>query len=434
MGEVTEGRVAAASILRAVSRGRRLDLAFGDAAGQLSDRNRRWVQEASYGTIRFRGRLDHLLGLHLRDGLSSLSPLVLDLLRLGAYQLLYMKGVPSYAAISQSVDQVKAVAGTGGSRLANGVLRSLGREGGEVGRFPSILSDAQAHLSTWGSHPVWMVRRWLLRWSPEEVLKLVEWNNTPPPLFFRPMGITLAEARSLLMKQGWEGRELGPGIPCLQVDHGTKPAQLLEAVPGIIQDPGAALVTVYADVPPGEMIGDLCAAPGGKALAMAQGGAYVLAADRSMSRLRLLRDNLARVGGKVGLVVALAQAPPFRELPFLLLDVPCSGTGTLRRHPDARWRLTLDTLKRLVKLQAEILEAGSDLVPEGGHLVYSTCTLEAEENQDQVGAFLTRHPDFSVSESGTVSRDYLDDSGCFSVLPQKDGFDGAFAARLVRRS
>jgi len=330
MGEVTEGRIAAAAVLRAVSRGQRLDLAFDEAAGALSDRDRSWVQEASYGTVRFRGRLDHLLGLHLRDGLSSLSPLVLDLLRLGAYQLLYMNSVPSYAAISQSVDQVKRVAGTGGSRLANGVLRSLGREGGEVERFPSFQTDAEAHLSTWGSHPVWMVRRWLLRWSPEEVLKLLEWSNTPPLLYFRPLGLSLEEAHGLFRRQNWECRELGPGIPCLQVDHGTKPAQILRTVPGIMQDPGAALVTVYADVPSGVMVGDLCAAPGGKALAMAHGGAYVLAADRSMSRLRLLRENRARVGGEVRLVAALAQAPPFRELPFLLLDVPCSGTGTLR--------------------------------------------------------------------------------------------------------
>ncbi len=121
------------------------------------------------------------------------------------------------------------------------------------------------------------------------------------------------------------------GVPCLQLDHGTNPAQILEVVPGIIQDPGAALVTVYADVPPGGMVGDLCAAPGGKTLAMAAGGAYVLAADRSLSRLRLLRENLARVGGRVHLVAALAQAPPFREVPFLLLDVPCSGTGNLTK-------------------------------------------------------------------------------------------------------
>ena len=434
MGEITQGRVAAAAVLHAVSRGRRLDLALADTAAHLSDRDRRWVQEASYGTIRLRGRLDYLLNLHLRSGLPSLSPVLLDLLRLGAYQLLQMGGVPPYAAISQTVDQVKRVAGSGGGRMANGVLRSLDREGGEVSRFPSVDSDPEAHLSTWGSHPAWMISRWLQRWGPEAVLKLVEWNNAPAPLYFRPLGSTVEEASALLQDQGWKTRVVAGGVPCLQLDHGTNPAQILEAVPGVIQDPGAALVTVYADVPPGGMVGDLCAAPGGKTLAMAAGGAYVLAADRSLNRLRLLRENLARVGGRVQLVAALAQAPPFREVPFLLLDVPCSGTGTLRRHPDARWRLTLDTLNRLVQIQREMLDAGSRLVPKGGVLVYSTCTLEPEENTDQVRAFLSRNPHFSVEESGTVSREYLDEWGYLTVIPHEAGFDGAFAARLVRGS
>jgi 16S rRNA (cytosine967-C5)-methyltransferase len=434
MAAITEGRNAAAAILRAVSRGRRLDRALEEAGARLSDRDRRWVQDATYGTMRMRGRLDFLLNLHLRDGLPSLSPGIRDLLRLGAYQLLHMDGVPPYAAISQTVDQVKRVAGEGGGRLANGVLRSLEREGGDVSRFPRFHADPQAHLSTWGSHPAWMVSRWLERWSPEEVLQLLEWNNQPAPLYFRPLGSSPEAARALLSDHGWEGREAGPGIPCLQMEHGTNPAQILNVVPGIIQDPGAALVTVYADFPSQGLVGDLCAAPGGKTLAMAAAGAYVLAADRSLSRLRILRENLARVGGRVHLVAALAQDPPLRELPFLLLDVPCSGTGTLRRHPDARWRLTLDTLESMVRVQREILEVGSRLVSKGGVLVYSTCTLEPEENWCQVEAFLSKHADFSVQESGTVPREYLDELGCLSVMPQAAGFDGAFGARLVRGS
>lgn len=432
--EISRARDAAMSTLRAVSRGRRLDLAFEESVGDLPNRERRWVQEACFGTVRLRGRLDHLLDLHLRDGLSSLSPVLLDLLRLGAYQILYMEGVPSYAAVSQTVDQVKKVAGGGGARMANGVLRSLEREGGDASRFPTLHADPEGYLSTWGSHPAWMVRRWLQRWGPEDVLRLVEWNNLQPPLFFRPVGVGLEEARTLLGAQGWNSVEAGPGLPCLKLEHGIIPAKLLEVVPGFFQDPGAALVSLYADIPAGSVVGDLCAAPGGKALAMAAGGAYVLAADRSLPRLRLLKRNLARVGGRVELVVALAQAPPFRELPHVLLDVPCSGTGTFRRHPDARWRLTLDTLSQLVGLQGEMMDSGSRLVPVGGVLVYSTCTLEPEENHQQVEAFLSRNPGFHLAETGRVSSDYIHESGCLSVLPQRAGFDGAFAARLVRVS
>jgi 16S rRNA (cytosine967-C5)-methyltransferase len=262
----------------------------------------------------------------------------------------------------------------------------------------------------------------------------VEWNNTPPPLFFRPVGIPLEQARALLRDEGWGSEDAGPGLPCLKLEHGTIPAKILEVMPGFFQDPGAALVPLYADIPPGSVVGDLCAAPGGKTLAMASEGAYVLAADRSFSRLRLLKKNLARVGGRVELVVASAEFPPFRELPFLLLDVPCSGTGTFRRHPDARWRLTLDTLRQLVGLQGEMLDAGSRLVPTGGAMVYSTCTLEPEENHQQIEAFLSRTSGFRLQETGRVRREYLDEDGFLSVIPQTAGFDGAFAARLVRVS
>jgi 16S rRNA (cytosine967-C5)-methyltransferase len=434
VGEITENRVAAASILRAVSRGRRVDLALDEAAPSLSLRDRRWVQEASYGAVRFRGRLDHLLNLHLKQGLQSVSPIFLDLLRLGAYQILYMDGVPAYAAISQTVDQVKGLAGSGGSRLANGVLRSLEREGGGVHRFPTFQDDPEGHLSSWGSHPLWMVQRWLRDWDPDEVLRLVEWNNSPAPLHFRPLGNTLDQARAILDQHGFETTRLGQGVPCLQLADGTNPAEILSTVPGIIQDPGAALVTVYGDACHSGPVGDLCAAPGGKTLAMASEGAFVVAADRSLTRLRLLRENLDRVGGKVELVASLAQAPPFRELPSVALDVPCSGTGTLRRHPDARWRLTLETVERLVGVQKEILAAASRMVPEGGVLVYSTCSLEPEENEGQIEEFLLGNPGFSVEDTGRAPREYTNERGFLSVTPQGAGFDGAFAARMVRRS
>jgi len=422
-----------AAVLRAVSRGRRLDRALEEVAVHLPLRERRWVQEAAYGTVRLRGRLDHLLNLHLRKGLSSLSPLLLDLLRQGAYELLYMDGVPDYAALSQTVAQVRRVGGEGAGRMANGVLRSLQKEGGDVGRFPPFADDPLGHLTTWGSHPEWMVRRWLERWEPEEVRRLVDRHNATPPLYLRPLDLSLADARGALEAGGWACREVGPGVPCLLLEAGTNPAPLLDEIRGIVQDPGAALVTVYADVPAGVVVADLCAAPGGKTLALASRGSYVLAGDASMARLRVLRGNLARVGGQVELVVARAQAPPFREVPFVLLDVPCSGTGTLRRHPDARWRLTLETLMRLVELQEEMLDAGARLVPPGGHLVYSTCALEPEENEDQVEAFLARTPRFTVEETGRVPGEYLDEEGRLVVLPQTSGFDGAFAARMVHR-
>jgi len=434
MARVTEGRRAAASILREVARGRRLDLAFSASAEGLEPRDRRWVQEATFGAVRLRGRLDHLLGLHLHRGLGSVSGPVLDLLRLGAYQLLYMDGVPPYAAISQTVDQVREKGGGSVARMANGVLRSLSREGGAMDRFPELEADPVAHLATWGSHPEWLLRRWLRRWDPQEVSRLVGWNNAPPPLYVRPLGMSTEDAAHHLEAEGFRVESPGGGIPCLRFQDGTDPATLLGDFSGIVQDPGAALVTVYADPPAGVWVADLCAAPGGKALALADGGAYVLAADRSLPRMRLLGRNLDRVGGRVGLVVADARRPPLSEARFVLLDVPCSGTGTIRRHPDARWRLTPEMLERLVALQTEILAAAAGLIPRGGHLVYSTCTLEEEENEVQVDRFVEAHPQFSLEDTGAVGPEFLDERGCLRVTPQDAGYDGAFAARLVRAS
>jgi 16S rRNA (cytosine967-C5)-methyltransferase len=188
---------------------------------------------------------------------------------------------------------------------------------------------------------------------------------------------------------------------------------------------------VYADAPAGVRAADLCAAPGGKTLALTRTASYVLAADRSPARLRLLRRNLLRTGRRAGVVAARAEAPPFRSIDFVLLDVPCTGTGTLRRHPDARWRLIPEDIAKLAAVQAGMLDAAAPVVPPGGLLVYSTCTLEPEENEDQVARFLARHRGFRLEPGGALDPGLLD-RGFLRVLPQRTGFDGAFAARMRR--
>lgn len=150
--------------------------------------------------------------------------------------------------------------------------------------------------------------------------------------------------------------------------------------------------------------------------------------------MRLVRDNVRRTGQSLGMVVADARRPPLTSADAVVLDVPCTGTGTLGRHPDGRWRLETEAMNDMIKLQREILEAGARLVRPGGLLVYSTCTLEPEENQEQVGGFLERHPEFALEPSEAVPGEYLDDQGYLAVLPHVHGFDGAFAARLRRVS
>lgn len=369
----------------------------------------------------------------MRKGLESVDPTVLELLRLGAYQVLHMDGVPPYAAVSETVDQVRAVAGDRPSGFVNAVLRKVHAEGEGPERFPDPSSNPLGFLSTWGSHPEWLVRRWLARWDAADVRRLVEADNRRPPTYLVPLSLEPSDAVERLAAAGIRSVEPVTGTGCLRLGGGAGVSEALQALPGsVVQDPAANLVSRYADVPPSMMIADFCAAPGGKVLALSGRSSKILAADRSESRIRMVRDNARRTGRHLTLVVADALHPAVERADAVLLDVPCSGTGTLARHPDARWRLRPESIDELATLQGRMLDAAAAVVAPGGLLVYSTCTLEPEENEDRVDAFLGAWPDFVVEPSDAVDAALLNGSGCLVVMPHETGFDGAFAARLRR--
>lgn len=455
MADVSPGRRAALEALRRTARGMRLDLALARAAEGLDPRERGFAHELAYGTVRLQGRLDHLLALRVDGGLERLHRDLLPVLRLGLYQLLYLD-VPDYAAVSQAVELARTVGQGRASGLVNAVLRAGGRAGDGAEHFPDPERDPVGFLATWGSHPRWLVERWLARWPFPEVRRLVELDNQVPELHLVPVATSsagrpadatpdggspevpetpiLAPAADTLRQAGGEVEVLPlPGV--LRV-RGIEPGRALSLVPGFVQDPAAALVCRYAAPAPGTLVADLCAAPGGKALSLARTAGYVLAADPSGPRLGLLRENVDRLGLPVGVVQARAEAPPLRDrgpgAPGLtLLDVPCTGTGTLRRHPDARWRLAPSAPEELAEVQARILRNAARVVPSGGVLVYSTCTLEPEENREVVSAFLREHEDFRGAPPEDPELE-LDEDGWLEVLPQRTGWDGAFAARLSR--
>lgn len=380
---------------------------------------------------RLRGRLDRLISLRLHRGLDELDPAVLEILRLGAYQLLHMDGVPAYAAVSEAVEQARAEAGLGPAGLVNAVLRGVGEGGEGAEHFPSFDADPVGFLETWGSHPRWLLGRWLPRWGADAVRALVEADNRRPATYLLPMDRSPAEAAAALAGAGIRAEPVGEGTGCVRLEGTSSPAEALATLPRtIVQDPASNLVTRYADVPRGTKVADLCAAPGGKVLAVADRPVYTLAADRSEPRLLMVKENARRVGRPLGLVVADARHPPLRDVDVILLDAPCSGTGTLARRPDARWRLRPESILELVELQGEMLDAAAEALRPGGLLVYSTCSLEAEENEGQVGAFLLRRPDFCIEATEAVPSRYLDAAGRLFVTPQATGFDGAFAARL----
>ncbi|MGH7457815.1 MAG: 16S rRNA (cytosine(967)-C(5))-methyltransferase RsmB [Longimicrobiaceae bacterium] len=427
------GRRAALQVLRDCHRGELLDRSLARRVDPLPERERGWTRELVYGTLRLRGRLDFLLGRVVRGGLSRLQPDVLEVMRLGAYQLLEMGSVPAYAAISQSVELARAAGVGHATGLVNAALRALAREGGGIDAFPPFEQDPVGHLVHYGSHPEWLVKRWVARWGAEEAAGIVGRNNRRPAVFLRPVGVSPEEARARLAERGIDSRPpLIEAAGCLWLDDASRVAEALAAVPAVVQDPSAALVVRYASVPPGARVVDLCAAPGGKAAGLAGEGRRVVAADLSLRRLGRVRENVSRLSLQRAVfpVCADGRTPPFRQVDAVLLDAPCTGTGTLARHPDGKWRLGEHSSGELAGLQRELLAGAAEVVRPGGLLLYATCSLEEEENEAQVSGFLAEHQDFRVEPPGRFPADLLDGCGLLTLLPQRSGTDGSFAARL----
>lgn len=434
-GTVTDARSAAAEICADLRAGDLLDASFDRRTVRLDPRDRRWTRELVYEMLRRRSWLDALLAERVSGGLARLDADVIDLLRLGAYQLLAMGSVPPYAAIGQTVEMVKSRHGIGASKLANAVLRRLDREREALAvAVPDDLPDA---LSLEYSHPRWIVARWLARWGEDATRRLLVANNGEAPLVARPYHIVREQLEAMLEAAGVETADAPLVSDSIVLVSGVSSMTELGAFKrGLfhLQDPASTLVTRYASVPTGARVADVCSAPGGKALELAHSAGTVFASDSSRTRLARVRENVRRLDVQNVLTfVADAMQPAVREMDAVLVDAPCTGTGTFRRHPDARWRLKASDLAVLPSMQRAILRASASSVRPGGLLVYSTCSLELEENDEQVATFLAEHPEWRLEPppSGVVPETVLD-AGLLRVLPQRHGTDGAFAARFRR--
>lgn len=386
------------------------------AVGALSERDRRLAFELSAGVLRSRSALDGTLDLRHAD------PRLHDILRLGAYQLHRLTRVPAHAAVSTSVELAREAAGEPAARYVNQALRRIAAETPDRAAAPS--------------HPQWLVERWRSRFGADEADRLLAWNDRKPSLVLQPVRWTTDALRDALTDAGFRVTA-APFDAGLAVSRGS-PSQLPGFAAGafIVQDPAQALVVRFAAIARGARLYDVCAAPGGKAVALALAGAAVTAGDVRPARLERLRDTLARTGVAVPIIAADLLSAPTRAEHWdaVLLDAPCSATGTMARHPDARWRLRPDGISRLAGRQAPLLDAAASLVRPGGVLVYATCSLEPEENEAQVETFLVRHPDFQRAPvTGSVPAELVTAAGDLQTLPQRHGIDGVYAARLVRR-
>ncbi len=434
---VTDARAAAAEVCADLRGGDLLDSSFERRTVKLDPRDRRWTRELVYGMLRRRSWIDAILASRVSGGPSRLDADVADLLRIGAYQLLAMGSVPAYAAIAQTVELVKRRHGIGASKLANAVLRRIDRERDALGvTLPTDLTDALAQEY---SHPRWIVARWLARFGEADTRALLVANNGEAPLIARPYHVVREQLEAMLESAGVEMAEAPLVADSVVLTGGvTSLTELGAFKQGLfhLQDPASTLVTRYACVATGSTVADLCAAPGGKALELARVAGTVFAGDSSRVRLLRVRENVKRLdAANIIPFVGDATTPPLRDMDAVLIDVPCTGTGTFRRHPDARWRLKASDLAVLPATQRAILKAAATAVRPGGLLIYSTCSLELEENDEQVTRFLAEHPDWTLEPppDGVVPASVLD-NGLLRVLPQRHGTDGAFAARFRRPS
>ncbi|WP_027717226.1 16S rRNA (cytosine(967)-C(5))-methyltransferase RsmB [Desulfovirgula thermocuniculi] len=411
--------------------------------------DRSLATELVYGVLRRRNTLDWYLDHFTRHPLSSQDPWLKNILRLGAYQILYMDKIPVSAACHQAVELAKKYGRPGAAGFVNGVLRSLVRGAGQVS-WPGLQEDPVAHIALKYSHPEWVVRRWVAAFGAEETMALCAANNRPAPYVLRTNTLK-TDRPSLLARLAAEGVQAAPtsltpeGITVLEHAPPLRGFPPFEEGLFLVQDEGSILVGHALSPRSGARVLDAAAAPGGKTTHLAQlmqDRGEIIALDVHPRKLKLVEDNCRRLG--ISCVrTALADArrawerwPEWAD--FVLLDAPCSGLGVLRRRPDARWHKKEETIAGMAALQEELLEGVAPCVRPGGVLVYSTCTLTEEENLAQIKAFLARHPEFTCEDL----RPYLPaelhgerslTEGYLLLLPHRHGTDGFFLARLRKK-
>lgn len=413
----------------------------------LDRRDRAFVTECVFGVVRWRGRIDWLLGHVYRRPLHTLPPRILNLLRLGTYQCLWMTRVPAWAAINETVQLARRVGHQGTTALVNGVLRNLLRQH-QTCALPDAVTQPVAHLAVSRSHPEWLVARWLKRYGWERTCALCDANNTPAGITMRTNTLRTNPA-DLAQRLRQEGlRQVSPS--CHSADAlVVRGSDRIDALPSYreglfqVQDTGAMLVAPLCQAKPGQRVLDTCAAPGGKTTHLAQclrDTGLIVACDRQLGRLRLLRENVTRLrlSSILPLVADATRALPLKGgFDGILVDAPCSGLGVLKRHPDIKWRKQVDDLATMQDIQLRILHAQYGLLAPRGLLVYSVCSNEPEETHDVVRGFLATHPAMRLDavdrELPTSRITPSVTAGTLDLTPEQWHTDGVFVARFRHR-
>lgn len=409
--------------------------------GPLDERDRRFVRQLVYGCLTWRRRLDWIVQSFSKRPVESIDAVARQALRLGVYQLLWLDRVPARAAVHSSVELAKKLGHRGLGAFVNAVLRRVVDAGDRV-VYPDNSSNPVDYLSVYYSHPPWMVRRWLQRWGVERTEALLKANNHQPAVYVRRN--TLADGGNQPPDRDSPIAELeavGPLADCYELDSpaGVFDSPAFRSGHLFVQDVNAGLAVALLQPRPGETVLDVCCAPGGKTAQMAMmmaGQGRIVACDRSAARLARVRENAARLGLRsITRLVEDARLPSIIEAGFdrVLVDAPCSSTGVLRRRPDARWRRSgPQAIFEKTVAQLDILRCAYARTRPGGIVVYSTCALEPEENDQLVERFLGMTPGAEVERADELFPPSAWCGRFIQTLPGREAGDGCFAARFRR--
>ncbi len=412
------------------------------ARRHLDLRDSAFLLELVYGVLRHRSHLDWILDQFSSQPVAKTDIRTRNVLRLGAYQMLFLDRVPVSAAVNTAAELAKIHGRKSG--YVNGLLRNLDRRRSEIGE-PGPADPVQ-RLSILYSHPAWLVRRWIRRFGPERTEAILSGNNRAAPLTVRVnvLRATRNELKASLEQEGASVSETrySPDGLVISFSPGLHSLSAYRNGWFMVQDEAAQLVTRMLAPQPGEAVLDAAAAPGGKATHLAElmkNSGAVVALEIDSARIEKIRGNADRLGAS-GVRPVLADAARYQQGAYdkILIDAPCSGLGVIRRHPDGRWNKKEETIRERAALQLRILRNTARLLKPGGSLVYATCTTEPEENEDVVNSFLREaaglvridDPRPYLPETARV---LVDGSGFFRTFPVEPSLDGFFAVRLAKK-
>jgi 16S rRNA (cytosine967-C5)-methyltransferase len=409
-------------------------------ANDLEPRERAQVREYVQNILRKRSYLDFIIGEYSSITIDEMKPVLKNILRLGLYEMLFMDGTPDYAAINEAVELAKLRLGSKAGDLVNAILRNIQRD---IDNLPKpAFEDRTKLIATTFSHPEWMVKRWVKRFGEREAFQLMQSNNQRPFYYIRVNNLrTKTENFKLRMEKldiPFDESEWLPGYYKVDSVAPFIEKDLLKKGICLVQDIAAGFAPTILEPEPGETIYDLCAAPGTKSIVMsdmmnAEGS--IIAVDISSQRLELLAESAMDYRAEN---IKIRQ-DDVRELNLkladgVLLDAPCTGTGVLSKRADLRWKRTEEELENSVKLQEELLDEAANHVKRGGRLVYSTCSIEPEENWEQIQKFLEKYDNFELEKLDEFLPEevLVEDGYAYQTLPHIHGCDGHFGVRLKR--